>query len=113
MKYRIKIKGLSVNGAYRGRRFATAELQAYKGALQYLLPKIEVPKGKLQVRYEFGVSSKNADGDNLIKAFQDCLQEQYGFNDKMIYEWSGKKVDVSKGKEYIEFEIKPCSKISK
>lgn len=102
----IKLKALSVNDAYRGRRFSTPELEAFKIDLQYLLPKITVPSGKLEVWYEFGVSSKNADGDNLIKAFQDAIQDQYRFNDKIIYKWHGEKVDVSKGKEYIGFEIK-------
>ena len=69
------------------------------------MPKITVPKGKLEIWFEFGVSSKNSDGDNLHKAITDCIAERYGFNDKMIYAWHGKKVDVKKGSEYIAFEI--------
>lgn len=102
---RIDLKPLSLNSAYRGRRFATLELEKYKADLGILLPRIQVPKGKLAVRYIFGVSSKASDGDNLIKVFQDCIAEQYGFNDKSIYEWHVVKVDVPKGKEYIDFEL--------
>lgn len=101
----IHIKPLSVNAAYRGRRFSTPELEAFKESLWYLLPKIEVPIGKLEVWYVFGVSSLNADGDNHIKAFQDVLQDKYGFNDKVIYKWHGEKIDVPKGEEYIGFNI--------
>lgn len=104
---RISIKPLSVNAAYRGRRFATSALIQYKKDLGYLLPKMDVPTGKLAVRYVFGLSSKGADGDNLIKAFQDCIADQYGFDDKVIYKWEIEKVDVKKGAEFIDFAITP------
>ena len=103
--YIIPLKPLSVNKAYRGRRFATKELQQYKKDLFRLLPKLKVGKGKLGVSYVFGLSSKGADGDNLIKSFQDCLTEAYNFNDNKIYEWKISKDDVKKGNEYISFEI--------
>ena len=97
-----------MNESYRGRHFPTIALKAYQELLGYLLPKdIGVFGGKLSVHYIFGVSSKSADGDNLIKAFQDVLATVYRFNDKQIYEWRIEKVDVKKGKEYIAFDIKP------
>lgn len=106
MLHRIPIKPLSVNGAYRGRRFASPGLKQYKKDVASLLPKIEVPAGKLSVSYTFGVSSKMSDLDNCVKAFQDSLSESYNFNDKLIYEIKMGKTDVPKGSEYIEFEIK-------
>jgi Holliday junction resolvase RusA-like endonuclease len=102
---RIDIKPISVNEAYRGRRFATKELTQYKSDLGWLLPKMVVPDGPLAAKYVFGVSSKTSDGDNLIKAFQDAIAEHYGFNDKRIYRWDVTKVDVPKGKEFVEFEL--------
>jgi hypothetical protein len=104
---RISIKPLSVNRSYQGRRFATPELKAYKEALGYLLPRLTVPKGALTVRYEFGVSSKASDGDNLIKSFQDTICEKYGFNDRDIYRWEVEKKIVPKGQDYAAFEISP------
>ena len=106
---RIAIKPLSVNDAYRGRRFATKELTQYKSDMGWLLPRLEVPDGPLAVRYVFGVSSIGADGDNLIKSFQDIIAEKYGFNDRVIYHWDVTKVDVPKGKEFVEFEIAELS----
>lgn len=103
--FEIKIKPLSLNHAYRGRRFATPELKQYQHDLRLLLPKLTVPGGKLALAYEFGVSSKAADADNLSKAITDCLAEQYGFNDNRVYAFSIIKVDVPKGKEYIKFAI--------
>ena len=105
--YKIDIKPLSLNEAYRGRRFTTPSLKSYKQYLNYLLPKLTIPVGKLGINCVFGVSSKNSDGDNLIKCFQDCLSTKYGFNDNMIYQWQIKKTNVKKGKEYIEFDIYP------
>ena len=72
----------------------------------YLLPKISVPDGKLSVFYRFGVASRASDGDNLIKAFQDCLSAQYGFNDNKIYKWSIEKVLVKKGEEFTEKNLR-------
>ena len=103
--HRIAVKPLSVNDAYIGRRFASPALKAFKSEMGYLLPKISVPDGKLSVFYRFGVASRASDGDNLIKAFQDCLSAQYGFNDNKIYKWSIEKVLVKKGEEFIEFSI--------
>ena len=57
------------------------------------------------VRYEFGVSSKASDGDNLIKSLQDALCEKYGFNDLDIYRWEVEKKIVPTGQEYAAFEI--------
>jgi Holliday junction resolvase RusA-like endonuclease len=106
---RLQIKPLSVNDAYRGRRFATPELKQYKTDLFRILPKLVVPDGPLSVRYVFGVSSKASDGDNLIKAFQDVVAEAYGFNDKRIYQWTIEKVDVPRGSEFVEFELSTAS----
>jgi Holliday junction resolvase RusA-like endonuclease len=102
----LPIKPLSLNSAYRGRRFSTPDLNQFKRDVGRLLPKKNIPTGKLSVKYIFGVSSKNADGDNLIKVLQDTLAECYGFNDKVIYHWDVTKVDVGKGEEFISFEIK-------
>jgi len=112
---KIQIKALSLNEAYRGRRFKTKELEAYHNFVEYslLTHDMNIPKGKLSVRYEFGVSSKGSDGDNLIKCFQDSLARRYKFNDNRIYQWEVEKVDVKKGEEYIGFEICAAEKTKK
>ncbi len=102
----IRIKPLSLNEAYRGRRFKTKELETYHTLLAYMLPPITLPKGRLSVKYEFGVSSQGADGDNLIKCFQDSIARKYGFNDNQIYHWDVTKKIVKKGEEYAAFEIR-------
>jgi Holliday junction resolvase RusA-like endonuclease len=104
---RIKIKPMSVNGAWRGGpRYRTNEYKAYEEELLYMLPKgLKLPSGKLFLRLTVGVSSKASDLDNCVKPFLDILQKKYKFNDKLVYGMDLWKDDVKKGEEYIEFDI--------
>lgn len=101
----IKIKPLSVNEAFQGKRFKTNKYNDYEKLLLLTLKPLEVPEGHLEVHYTFGFSSKNADIDNPIKAFQDILQKKYKFNDSNIYKLVVNKVIVPKGEEFIQFKI--------
>ena len=102
---KIKIKPLSINKAFQGRRFKTKDYLLYEQELFYLLPKIEVPNKKnLKLNIEFGINTL-ADIDNSLKLFLDILQKFYRFNDRYIMELNVKKVVVLKGFEYIDFNI--------
>jgi Holliday junction resolvase RusA-like endonuclease len=103
---KVSIKPLTVNKAWQGKRFKTPKYKAYEKELLLKLRPLSVPEGKLMLIVVFGVSSKLSDWDNPVKPFQDCLQKKYGFDDRRIYEASVKKMDVKKGEEFIEFEIK-------
>lgn len=102
---KIMIKPVSVNEAYSGRRFATEKLNDYKQTLLALLPAYRPPEGRLRIDYEFGLSSRASDADNFVKALQDTLADVYGFNDKLVYFITARKVDVKKGDEYVKFLI--------
>lgn len=103
---RVNIKPLSINEAFKGRRFKTDAYKNYTHALMYMLPKkIDLPPPPFEVHYTFGLSSSLADWDNPIKPLQDILQKKYKFNDKVIKRGIVDIVDVDKGKEYVEFEI--------
>lgn len=102
----VKIKPLSVNDVWQGRRFKTPKYTKYALAVSLLLPNnLIIPEGLLRVYYEFGLSSNGGDWDNPVKPFQDILQEKYKFNDSRIMEATVKKIIVSKGNEYISFKI--------
>ena len=106
MIVKLDIKPLSVNKAWRGRRFKTDAYKAYETEMMLLLPMVAIiPDGRLKLEIEFGFSSKSNDIDNPCKLFIDCLQKKYGFNDKMIYELHVKKTIVKKGKEFIKYNI--------
>jgi len=101
----IKIKPLSINKAYSGRRKKTQECRRYTKELFIKLPEIDIPDSKLELIIQFGFSSKGSDIDNCVKVFQDVLQDKYGFNDNMIYRLVVNKCIVKKGDEYINFKI--------
>lgn len=102
----VKIKPLSVNQAWQGKRFKTPEYKRYEKDLLLILPHLTVPDGELHLTLELGFSSKQADWDNPIKPFVDILQKKYGFNDSRIYTATVTKQIVKKGSEYIRFSIK-------
>lgn len=107
----LNIKPLSVNEAWKGRRFKTDKYKRFEREILLMLPAgFEVPDGDLVLRLEWGFSSAGSDYDNPIKPFQDCLQKKYGFNDSRIVEGNQKKHKVKKGCEYIKWHLLPASK---
>lgn len=102
---RIAVKPLSVNEAWKGRRYKTATYKRYERAVFFMLPKITVPKSKLRINLTFGFSNSGADIDNPVKPILDILQKRYKFNDNQIYELNLKKEIVKKGSEFIEIKI--------
>lgn len=103
---RINIKPLSVNEAFKGRRFHTKEHKLWSAKVLKVLPNIIIPKPPYEIYLKFGFSSKSSDWDNCIKQVQDSLSEKYKFNDKLIRRGIVDTEIVPKGKEYFEFEIK-------
>lgn len=106
----IKIQPLSVNACFQGRRFKTPAYTSYERSCLFLLPKKDIPLGKLKISFEFGLSYSGNDIDNSIKPFLDILQKKYGFNDSRIYELNVKKIKTQKGQEFIRFEIENLEK---
>lgn len=102
---RIKVKPLSLNSAYSGKRYKTKECTAFKRDLYFMLPDIKLPAPPYCIHFKFGVSSASSDGDNLIKVSQDTISERYQFNDKLIKKWIVEVESVKKGFEFIEFKI--------
>lgn len=105
----IKIKPMSVNLVWQGQRYKTQAYKNYEQELFYILPKIKIPKGKLQIKLIFGFTRKVSDIDNPVKPFIDVLQKRYTFNDRNIYRLEVEKKEVKKGEEFISFELKKFS----
>ena len=103
---KIEIKPLSINDAWKGRRYRTDKYKAFQKEITLKLPNIKNDfKGRLRLEIVFGFSSKGSDIDNPLKPFLDCLQKKYGVNDNQIYELNVKKEIVKKGNEFIKFNI--------
>lgn len=107
MNHTIKIKPLSVNRAWKGKRYKTEEYDRYIKSVLLLLPnKMIFPDPKnIKLAIEFGFSSKASDCSNPIKLFEDCLVKKYGVDDRYINELHVFKAIVKKGSEYIKFKI--------
>ena len=93
----IKIKPVSVNDVWQGKRFKTKLYRDYEEELLLLLPSLKIPNADLCITLEWGFSSKASDIDNPVKPFLDVLQKKYGFDDKKIFELNIKKKICKKG----------------
>ena len=102
----IRIKPLSVNACRQWKRFKTKDYLRYEQMLMLMLPNnIIIPKIKFWLLMVVWYSSPNADIDNFLKPFLDCLSKKYHFNDKQIYEIHLRKNITKKWQEYIRFEF--------
>lgn len=102
----IKIKPMSVNDVWQGRRFKSPAYKQYEKAVLLMLPKkINIPEPPFVLTLEFGFSSASSDWDNPIKPFQDILAKKYGFNDKLIKRGIVSIETVKKGQEYVKFKL--------
>lgn len=101
---KIKIKPLSANELWTGRRFNTKAYTAYEKELFYQLPPLTLQKTPLFLGVEIGLSNKRADLDNCLKGLIDILQKKYNFNDNMIYMIRARKCNVERGEEYINIQ---------
>lgn len=108
MNIKLRIKPLSVNKAWQGRRYKTDDYKAYEKEVLYSLPNnIPIPESKMRIDIKFVFSSRGSDIDNPVKMFLDILQKKYGFNDSVIYDLRIKKDIVKKGSDFIQFSIRP------
>lgn len=103
----IKIKPLSVNQCWQGRRYKTPTYKQYERDVLLLLDNnLNIDKNADIILYiEVGLSSKLADIDNIAKPLIDILQKKYGFNDKNIMELHIRKQLVKKGDEFVKINF--------
>ena len=106
MKAIIYIKPLSVNQAWKGRRFKTDKYKTFERECMLLLKASNLPKPPFELFMTFGMANKMSDVDNPVKTFVDVLQKKYDFNDKDIIKMTIEKVKVKKGEEFINYELK-------
>lgn len=106
--HELPIKPLSVNKAYRGRRFSTDEHKKFKDMASIRLKKMDLPKlkpkEKFYMIYIFFVSG-TSDADNFIKTAQDSICAALGTDDRYVESLYCRKVKCKKGSEKIFFDI--------
>ena len=92
--FRIDIKPMSVNAAWAGRRFKSAEYKQYEKDMQILLPRdSKIWDEPIRVSYHFKLRyAMTTDIDNLIKPLQDILvRSGIIANDNLIVEMNARK----------------------
>lgn len=103
----INIKPLSINKAYKGKKYRTKDYDLYEYQVKQMLPKVDkIPLPPYEIKLVFGHSSLSSDWDNCIKTTQDIIAKHYGFNDKLIKKGTVIVKKVAKGKEYFAFALK-------
>ena len=107
----LKIKPLSVNQAWQGRRFKTGTYKEYEKAVSLLINDKHNPvKGLVEIDYEFGLCGKgfsSSDVSNLIKCLEDILVKCGVIeDDRKVMRFSASKVK-SGTSEFINIKIKP------
>lgn len=105
LSQKIKIKPLSVNKCWQGKRFKTKNYLVYEKEILLLLKPIKIENKPIRITFEFGLSNLLSDWDNPVKPIQDVLQKKFNFNDRYIMEANVKKVKVNKGDEYVYFNF--------
>lgn len=107
---KIKIKPLSVNQCWQGKRYKTNEYKVYEREMLFRLPVLRLPDSeRLCLHILVGYSNKQADIDNILKPMLDILQKKYRFNDNQIYRLLVEKFIVLKGEEFISFKFTEMS----
>ena len=99
---------MSVNLAWKGKRFKTPEYKKYEKDVLVQLKPMVIPEGNLHIKLDVAFSNKAADLDNVAKLVIDILQKKYGFNDSRVFLLTMHKRIVDKGQEYIDFEVTKC-----
>jgi Holliday junction resolvase RusA-like endonuclease len=106
----LKLRPLSVNEAWQGRRFKTPEYTDYERDVGYLLPvhlRTAPPLGLLEVHYRFHFKNHKArDWDNPVKPLQDVLVKLGVIpDDRHIYRAVVEKVPDKE--DFVEIDILP------
>ena len=106
MKFEIKIKPLSDNALWQGRRYKTNTYKDYEDEILWELPKKEMIKGPVEVNYVFHIKNfGRSDVSNFLKALNDIIGKKgYIEDDRKIIKQTIKKVRSKEHK--IEIEIK-------
>jgi Holliday junction resolvase RusA-like endonuclease len=105
MEVKLDIKPLSVNQAFKGKKFKTPEYTKYEKKVLYMLPKVNIPLPPYEIHFVFGFSSKASDLSNPTKLIEDILCKKYKFDDRHVSRIVLDKAIVPKGKEFIKIKI--------
>lgn len=103
---KIKVKPLSINKAFQGRRFKTRDCKNFESEVLFLLKNYKKKhEGWVWIDYIWGIKNfKMSDVDNLVKPFQDCLVSAGVIkDDRYVKGFTSEKFEAQE--DYIAFRI--------
>ena len=113
-KGHIPIKPLTVNKAYRGRKYKSPEYKEWTEKMDLLLlkhaPPGPLPEGDLFIFFNFGMTLQN-DTDNPVKSAKDRIAKHYGINDRRFRSHAADRIKQPRDGGFIEFIIKPYEEV--
>lgn len=98
-----KIKPLSVNECWQGKRYKTQKYKNYENLLLLTLPPLKIPPPPYFIIFKFYMN--RIDWDNPIKPLQDILQKKYKFDDKDVIKALVEKIKCKKEDQGFEIII--------
>ena len=106
MNIEVKIKPLSINKAWQGRRFKTQDYKKYEEEFLWLLPKKEMIKGDVEIDLKFYLKKpKRCDVDNFVKPILDFLtKKMYIEDDCFVYKLRAEKIPAAENRIRIKIE---------
>ena len=105
----LKIKPISTNRIWSGKRYMSAEAKQFNRncKLQLLANRVKLDASadvSLQISFRFGLS-RDMDTSNCIKLVEDVICDVLGIDDKLFVGITATKERVKKGQEFIAFDI--------
>lgn len=106
--YRLKLKPVSTNSLYRGRRYKSAVARQFEQDASLLLAATvrdtTLPDGELAMNFRVG-TTRRMDVDNCLKLLIDVIATHFGFDDRRVTGISIVRVPVKAGDEFISFNL--------
>ena len=103
----LKIKPISTNAMYVGRRWKSPAARQFEKDIALLLAvhaKEKPPDGDLAIHFRFG-TTRRQDLSNCVKLVEDCIARHYGIDDRRFCAMTLVRVHVKSGGEFISFQI--------
>lgn len=105
---RLKLKTVSTNKIWAGRKYKTKEAKTFEKdasmLLEQVVPQTILPEGDLTIHFRFG-TTRRKDLSNNIKLLEDVIARHFGIDDRRFSGHTAVRVPVKSGDEFIIFHI--------
>ena len=104
----LPLKPISTNKIWSGKRWLSPSAKQFQRdctrLLQVQRKRLRSKEGDMSIHFRFGLS-RDMDTSNCIKLLEDCIASVMGIDDMRFRGITATKEKVSKGAEFISFDI--------